>query len=143
MKKLIAIAVAVLCFTAAASAQSRSLGARITYGLEASYQHSFGEDKFLEADLGWFNHGFYVTGIYDFIIASEGNFNFYAGPGAEIGFYDNEDDSGLEVAVAGQLGMEYNFNMPLTLSLDWRPAYYFQYNGFDWRGLALGIRYRF
>jgi hypothetical protein len=142
MKKLIAIAVAVLCFAAAASAQSRSLGVRITYGAEVSYQHGFGDD-FLEADLGWFNHGFYVTGIYDFVFASEGNFNFYAGPGAGIGFYDYEEDNGIEFAVAGQLGMEYNFNLPLTLSLDWRPAYYFQYNGFDWHGIALGIRYRF
>ncbi len=142
MKKAFLIIAAVLCFTVAASAQKRSLGARVTYGLEVSYQHSFGED-FLEADLGWFDHGFYVTGIYDFILASEGNFNFYAGPGAALGFYDHDDDSGMNIAIAGQLGMEYNFNMPLTLSLDWRPAYFFQYDGFGWQGLALGIRYRF
>lgn len=142
MKKALIIIAALVCFATAASAQSRTIGARITYGAEVSYQYSFGQD-FLEADLGWFDHGTYLTGIYDFILASEGNFNFYAGPGVSLGYYDNDDDNGFNFAIAGQIGMEYNFNLPITLSLDWRPAYYFQYNGFGWQGLALGIRYRF
>lgn len=142
MKKLIIILAAVLCFATAANAQSRALGIRATYGAELSYQHDLG-GNFLEGDLGWFNDGFYLTGIYDFILGSEGNFNFYAGPGAALGFWNVDGDSGINLGIAGQLGMEYNFNLPLQLSLDWRPVFNFVHGGFGWQGVALGIRYRF
>ena len=46
--------------------------------------------------------------------------------------------------IAGQLGMEFEIpSIPLNLSLDWRPTYYFTGGGFGWQGFALGIRYRF
>ena len=142
MKKFIVILAALVCFATAASAQSRAIGIRATYGAELSYQHDLG-GNFLEADLGWFHDGFYVTGVYDFILGSEGNFNFYAGPGAALGFYSTPDASGFNAGIAGQLGMEYNFNIPLQLSLDWRPVFNFIHGGFGWQGVALGIRYRF
>ena len=142
MKKFIVIIAAVLCFATAANAQSRALGIRATYGAELSYQHDLGSN-FLEADLGWFHDGFYLTGIYDFILGSEGNFNFYAGPGVALGFYSNKETSGFDAGIAGQLGLEYNFNAPIQLSLDWRPVINFIHGGFGWQGIALGIRYRF
>lgn len=142
MKKFIMVIVAVLCLSSAAFAQSRALGVRATYGAELSYQHSIGSN-FVEADLGWFKNGFYLTGVYDFVFASEGNFNFYAGPGAAVGFYNDSETSGINLGIAGQLGLEYNFNIPLQLSLDWRPVFNFIHGGFGWEGIALGIRYRF
>ena len=142
MKKFIMVIAAVLCLSSAAFAQSRALGVRATYGAELSYQHSIGSN-FVEADLGWFNNGFYLTGVYDFVFASEGNFNFYAGPGAAVGFYNDSETSGINLGIAGQLGLEYNFNIPLQLSLDWRPVFNFIHGGFGWEGIALGIRYRF
>ena len=83
-----------------------------------------------------------------FVFASEGNFNFYAGPGAQIGFYGSKDDDDNSVTkmglgVVGQIGMEYNFSLPLSLSLDWRPGISLTGGGFGWQGFALGIRYRF
>ena len=142
MKKFIMVIAAVLCLSSAAFAQSRALGVRATYGAELSYQHSIGSN-FVEADLGWFKNGFYLTGVYDFVFASEGNFNFYAGPGAAVGFYNDSETSGITLGIAGQLGLEYNFNIPLQLSLDWRPVFNFIHGGFGWEGIALGIRYRF
>ena len=142
MKKFIRVIAAVLCLSSAAFAQSRALGVRATYGAELSYQHSIGSN-FVEADLGWFKNGFYLTGVYDFVFASEGNFNFYAGPGAAVGFYNDSETSGINLGIAGQLGLEYNFNIPLQLSLDWRPVFNFIHGGFGWEGIALGIRYRF
>jgi hypothetical protein len=46
---------------------------------------------------------------------------------------------------AGQIGLEYNFNIPLQLSLDYRPGFYLvpAGHGGAWEGAALGIRYRF
>ena len=142
MKKFIMVIAAVLCLSSAAFAQSRALGVRATYGAELSYQHSIGSN-FVEADLGWFKNGFYLTGVYDFVFASEGNFNFYAGPGAAVGFYNDSETSGINLGIAGQLGLEYNFNIPLQRSLDWRPVFNFIHGGFGWEGIALGIRYRF
>ena len=149
MKKIIVIALSLVAFAAVASAQPRALGIRATYGAELSYQHTLGGSNFAEFDLGWAgNSGFNLAGIYDFIIGGSDNFNFYAGPGADLSVYKytdgDKDKTGLGLGIAGQLGMEYNFNIPLTLSLDWRPVFNFIGNtGFGWQSIALGIRYRF
>ena len=144
MKKVLAILLAAFAFVAVASAQPRALGVRAGWGGELSYQHGAGAG-FLEADLGFLaNNGFYVTGIYDFILGSAGICNFYVGPGVQLGFYNYADQSGFNAGIAGQLGVEFEIpSVPLKLSLDWRPVYYFNYGGFGWQGIALGIRYRF
>ena len=142
MKKALVIIAAVMCMAVTASAQSKALGVRLGYGGEVSYQHYMGGDNFLEADLGWFSNGFYVSGIYDFVLASEGNFNFYAGPGAQLGATTGEEGE-FAIGICGQLGMEYNFNVPIQLSLDWRPGFNFIGGAFGWQSFALGIRYRF
>ena len=144
MKKFIVVVLSVLAFAAVASAQPRALGIRAGYGGEISYQHGGGAG-FLEADLGfWANNGFYVTGVYDFIFANAGIVNFYVGPGVQLGFYNHAEQSGFNAGLAGQLGMEFEIpSAPVNISLDWRPVYYFNYGGFGWQGIALGIRYRF
>ena len=139
MKKILAIAIALVAFAVVANAQPRALGVRAGYGAELSYQHTLGAN-FLEADLGWSAGAVSLTGIYDFILGSEGNFNFYAGPGAHVGLFDG----GVAVGVAGQLGVEYNFGIPLNLSLDWIPVFnLIPGTAFGWQSIALGIRYRF
>lgn len=144
MKKTLILIAALLGFAVAASAQSRALGIRAGYGGELSYQHSVGAN-FMEFDLGWFSRGFDVVGIYDFIIAGTGDVNLYAGPGAQLGFYNYEGGSGMNVGLAGQLGVEWNFPaVPIQLSLDWRPVYFFLNNGgFGYDSVGLGLRYRF
>lgn len=141
MKKIIVALVAILTVSAVASAQPRTIGLRGTWGAEISYQHSLGSN-FVEADLGLFGNGFFLTGIYDFVFASEGNFNFYAGPGASLGVGFAEG-TGFNLGIAAQIGVEYNFDIPLTLSLDWRPVFNFFYGGFGYQGFGLGIKYRF
>ena len=144
MKKLIAILVGVLAFTAVASAQPRALGVRAGYGGDLSYQHTTGPG-FIEADLGFLaGHGFYVTGVYDFILANSGICNFYVGPGVQLGAWTDKDASGFNLGVVGQLGVEFEIpSIPMNVSLDWRPAFYFMHGGFGWDGFALGLRYRF
>ena len=123
-----------------------AIGVRAGYGGELSFQHSIGSN-FAEFDLGLFGHSAAVSGIYDFIIAGNGSFNFYAGPGARIGAWVGKDYSGFDLGLAGQIGFEYNFGIPLQLSLDWKPIFHFLGSegakGFDVFGAALGIRYRF
>lgn len=146
MKKLIAITVALVAFAAVAAAQPRAIGFRAGYGGELSYQHSIGSN-FAEFDLGLFGHSAAISGIYDFIIAGDDHFNFYAGPGARLGTWVGKDYSGFDLGIAGQIGFEYNFNFPLQISLDWKPVFHFigseGARGFDAYGAALGVRYRF
>ncbi len=143
MKKIILTIIAAAAVAFSASAQSRAVGIRAaaTPGAEISYQYDLGGANFVEADLGFFKHGFYLTGVYDYLIASEDRFNFYAGPGATVGLYD--DNSGFNMGIAGQLGVEYNFDLPITFSLDWRPVWNFMYGGFGWEGVGFAVRYRF
>ena len=143
MKKVIAILVAALAFAAVASAQPRALGVRATYGGELSYQHSLGSN-FFEADLGFAVHnGFVLTGIYDFVLGQSGGFSVYAGPGAQIAFWDTPDYNGIGLGVAGQFGVEYMFPVPVAISLDWRPRFDFIHEGFGYSSIALSLRYVF
>lgn len=144
MKKLIAIAVAILCFAAVASAQPKAIGIRGTYGAELSYQHYTGPG-FWEFDAGLFNKMLDVCAIYDFIIAPIGPLNLYAGPGAYVAMWPQDKDGLLlNAGAVGQIGLEYTFDFPLQLSLDWRPCFNFV-NAFGWSpyGAAFGIRYAF
>lgn len=147
MKKIIMIAAMVLGFAVAASAQPRAIGVRIGNGGEISYQHSLG-NNFLEVDgglgLGFdgvFNVG--ATGIYNFMISEFGDgFGFYAGPGASVGL-GLGDANYFTLGVAGMIGIEYTFDFPLQLSLDFRQHIGIG-NGF-WApsSIGLGVRYRF
>ena len=144
------IAALALGFAVAASAQPRAIGVRVGNGGEISYQHSLG-NNFLEVDgglgLGFdgtFNVG--ATGIYNFMIAEfGGGFGFYAGPGAGVGL-GLGDANYFTLSAAGMVGIEYNFAIPLQLSLDFRQHVGL---GFGGNGLGtpssvgLGIRYKF
>ena len=144
MKKTLILLAAILGLSVVASAQPRAIGIRAGYGGELSYQHSLGSN-FAELDLGWFANGFDVAGIYDFILAGNDEVNLYAGPGAQVGFYNYEGTSKIDLGVAGQLGVEWNIqSIPLQLSLDWRPVFLFlNSNRFGYDSVALGVRYRF
>lgn len=150
MKKIILIAAMVLGFAVAASAQPRAIGVRIGNGGEVSYQHYLGSN-FLEVDgglgLGFdgvFNVG--ATGIYNFMIAEFGDgFGFYAGPGAGVGLGLGEVNY-FALSAAGMVGIEYNFSIPLQLSLDFRQHIGIGLGGHGvWApsSIGLGIRYKF
>jgi len=119
------------------------------YGAEITYQRALGDNNRLEIDLGIesgddFN-GFKATGIYQWVWNIDGGFNWYAGAGGGLGTADRDnDDSGVFLLAAGQVGIEYNFDIPLQLSLDLRPEIYFGgfRDGFD-PDIALSVRYRF
>ena len=75
-----------------------------------------------------------LVGLYQWVWNIDGGFNWYAGPGAGIAqvdfdddfFDDNDfDDSETYVFLAGDIGIEYNFDFPLLLSLDFRPEFGF------------------
>lgn len=130
------------------------LGDNDGFGTEISYQRALTENNRLELDLGWRSQdhidAIRLTGIYQWVWNLEADFNWYAGFGAGVGSvsYDEgvfeEDKDDFFGLIAGNIGIEYNFNIPLLLSFDFRPEIGFNdYNedlDFD---LALGIRYQF
>lgn len=121
MKKLLFAIALVLGISSAASAQSRAIGGRFTYGGELSYQHAIGK-QFIQGDMGWSGNYFSLHGTYNFMIAApdwtDGTWGVYIGPGA--GIVGSKDYAA--IAACGLLGLEYVFpNVPLQLSVDVRP----------------------
>ncbi len=75
-----------------------------------------------------------VGAYFDWLFALQGGptgLKFYPGVGPELYFYD-----GLDIAAAGDFGVEYSFNFPLTIGLDWRPHFMlsdkFRFNSNNW-----------
>ncbi|RYH74486.1 hypothetical protein EVU94_05565 [Flavobacteriaceae bacterium 144Ye] len=158
MKKLFLLAIAFIGFTTLSNAQDISpnaiglrLGDSDGFGAEVSYQRGLGDNNRLEFDLGWRSgngyDGFKLAGLYQWVWNIDGGFNWYAGAGGGVGSYsfDNNDfDDETFIFAAGDIGIEYNFDIPLLLSLDFRPELGFG----DFRDdvdfdIALGIRYQF
>lgn len=155
MKRIILVITATFAISAA-NAQIENLGVRLfggdNLGGELSAQWGMGSNR-LETDLGWtFGDHFGAisfSGIWQWKGEIGSGFGWFAGPGFSAGlwFYDSDvdDDGGLNVAIAGQAGVEYNFDaIPLQLSVDVRPSFsLIPGTDFHWGGIALGVRYRF
>ncbi len=130
------------------------LGDNDGFGGEISYQRGLSSENRLELDLGWRNDNdwdaYKLTGLYQWVWNIEGGFNWYAGAGGGIGSWSYDkgpvNDNGTFLFIAGDIGIEYHFDIPLMLSLDFRPEIYF---GDGYRNdnfgpdIALGIRYKF
>ncbi|MFS4456989.1 hypothetical protein [Maribacter sp. 2304DJ31-5] len=131
------------------------LGDSDGFGAEVSYQKSIGRYNRAEFALGWRDSrnfdAFKLTALYQWIRPIEGGFQWYYGVGGGLGSVDfgsdPDRDDGLFVFAAGDIGIEYNFDIPLLLSLDFRPELgILGYDGFtdsfDF-DIGLGIRYQF
>ena len=167
MKKLILSAIIVigLVFTAQAQKISKNaLGLRLGdsggFGTEITYQRALGSNNRLELDLGWrnrkdFNHNGYdddaikLAALYQWVMNIDGGFNWYVGVGGGLGTYgydyNNKHYNDSFAFAAGDIGIEYNFDFPLLLSLDFRPefgggGYYKNNYGSD---IALGLKFKF
>lgn len=143
MKKFFVALLICGAFALNANAQSSAIGLRGGYGCELSYQRMLSPSSRAEFDLGLFYADFNVAGMYQWVwgldnVIAEG-FAWYAGVGADLLIGNN-----LRIGALGQIGLEYNFiDIPLQISLDYRPTIFFDEDGFEGRGVALGVRYRF
>jgi hypothetical protein len=150
MKKIILTALVSLALATSLNAQDKAIGLRLGGGTanggEISFQMDMGDANRLEADLGFIGNANYsgvaLTGIYQWVwdLAPLGDgFKWYAGAGAGLRLFN-----GLGLGIHGQIGIEYTFpSIPIQLSLDTRPGWYFGgVGGFD-GGAALGVRYKF
>jgi hypothetical protein len=154
MKKLILLVFLAGATTLSAQSISKNaLGVRLGdndgFGGEISYQRYLKENNRLEFDLGWRDsnnvEAFKLVGLYQWVMPIDGGFNWYVGAGGGIGSFDAGENDGTFALVAGDLGIEYNFEIPLLISLDMRPELGFNDNYSDDLDLdiALGLRYQF
>lgn len=161
MKKLLLFTVTLLGFTFASNAQDiadNAIGLRLGdsdgFGAEISYQRALSDINRLELDLGIRSgngyDGFKLAGLYQWVWNIDGGFNWYAGVGGGIASYsfdnvpNNSDNSSTSIFAAGDIGIEYNFDIPLQLSLDARPEFGFgDYRDDLFFDIALSIRYQF
>src|SRR5690606_36273404 len=151
MKKLLLLSFTLLGFAFASNAQEISpnaiglrLGDSDGFGAEISYQRALGDANRLEIDLGWrdgkYYDGFKLAGLYQWVFPIEGNFNWYVGAGGGLGSYDvdnrftgpgQDSYSDTFFFLAGDIGIEYSFDFPLLLSLDFRPELGFGDDRYD------------
>lgn len=150
MKKLFLTAMFIATIFSSTNAQdvSKAIGARLGMGAEFSYQHALSDANRLEFDLGlggWDHGGFSLSGLYHWVFNIDNGLNWYVGPGAQIGSVWSKNEYAFGIGIAGQIGIEYNFDFPLQLSLDWRPSWSIipSGHGFGYDGVAVGVRYRF
>jgi hypothetical protein len=136
MKKVILSTVLILGAVITSQGQDfskNSIGLRLGdndgFGAELSYQRKLSDTNRLEFDLGWRNSdevdAIKLAGLYQWVWNIDKGFVF----------------------VTGDVGLEYQFDFPLQLTLDVRPEIYlhsgdYRENNFG-PDLALGIRYRF
>jgi hypothetical protein len=162
MKKLFLLVVFVIgagLTTQAQTIADNAIGLRFGggdgLGAEVSYQRALGmNNNRLELDLGWRNDSsfdaFKLAAIYQWVWNIEAGFNWYAGVGGGVGSVEDKrrdrGNDGTFLFLAGNVGIEYNFDIPLLISLDFRPE--FGFNDYDVLNdfspdIALGVRYQF
>lgn len=133
MKRLILI-FALSLAALSANAQVRAAGISLGGSESLSMQHYiYGHDaSFFQLDLGYHtgvpsSGSLRLTGTYNRIFwsprwTSEGEWNMYAGPGIQIGS-DFSPLKSFNFSLAAQVGLEYQFDFPLLLSVDLRPSF--------------------
>lgn len=167
MKKYLITGVLVLVASVSMNAQDISknaLGLRLGdsggFGTEITYQRALGNSTRLELDLGWrnrkdFNNNGYdddaikLAALYQWVMNIDGGFNWYVAVGGGLGSYGYDNNDGhyndTFAFAAGDIGIEYNFPIPLLISLDFRPefggnGYYKNNYGSD---IALAVKFQF
>jgi hypothetical protein len=166
MKKAIFTVLVISTFSLQAQNISKNaLGLRIGdndgFGGEISYQRALGKEHRFEADFGWRNNSVVnavkVVGLYQWVWNIEGDFNWYAGVGGGLGSWNynkryknsfkynpNDEDRGVYFFAAGDIGVEYDFDIPLIISVDFRPEIYINGYGENFGpDIGIGIRYQF
>lgn len=150
MKKLFLLSALLIGLAISSQAQvdGKTIGLRLGYGAEVTYQHPLGDANRVEVDLGlasWAG-GLNLNGAYhwvkDLSSVKEG-LNWYYGGGIGMTLWPSYFGMG----IIGQVGVEYPVevaNLPLLLSLDWRPSLNIIGGfGFGYTGVGLGVRYKF
>jgi len=155
MKRLIILLSFVLGLSGFAAAQDYSTGIGLRGGpfVGLSVKHFVSTKGAVEGILASRWRGFEITGLYEVHnpFPDVDRLKWYYGAGGHIGFYNGDnirwhDEEGAYTVLGVDLilGLEYSFSeVPISLSLDWKPAFNIIGSRFVADGVALSIRYIF
>ncbi len=160
MKTFFVITLFLFCCGRQASAQSenqtygynRAIGIKFPGGFAVSYKQFLQQYQNVEAEAMFWNNGFRAVGLYEFNWDIQGidGLRWYIGPGAHIGFWNNDNSkksnsSKAGIGIDGVIGLDYKIaDLPINVSLDWQPSV--DVIGSTGTGLAyggIGVRYTF
>lgn len=164
MKKLLFTVLLFLTIVANAQEISKNaiglrFGSNDGFGYEISYQLKLKKSNRVEIDLGLRNNDNFNfikgVGLYQWVMPLDGDFNWFAGVGGGFGSWNYNDrfkknnpiysNGGTFLLVAGDIGVEYNFDFPLLVAVDFRPEFVLG-DGFGRNfgpDIALSLRYTF
>lgn len=175
MKKIFTTLFVMLAVASVAFAQPRAIGGRIGLNsTEFSYQHSLSDGMYLDltAGYGYALRGGWghtdITAAMDWVFNIKGIWNWFIGPAVGLGYgfgynywyysrrgyYGDNLYMPFRVNIGGQVGFEWQFSIPLNLTVDWRPMVNVLGFGYQrpsgstgaWNNLlnfGVGVRYRF
>jgi hypothetical protein len=151
MKKLLVFAAAVLMSAGVASAQNYNYGAGLRFGpsggLDLKWNQTATNSWEFFLNFPGFK-GISAAAAYEWNWPLGGasdigeGFNAYAGPQASIGLYEKS----VSLGIGGIGGIEYKFNIPLAVALDYKPTFMFTRGGLADAGfydLSIAVRYTF
>ena len=161
MKKLVPFLIVVALLTVQSRSQAQSMGSeyRTAIGVKfwpgaLSIKHFIQDNRSLEGNIYFWDHGFRFTGLYEFNgdINGAPGLKWYVGPGAHFGVYNEGwyndghyyKNGAASFGVDGVLGLDYKINgAPIDLSIDVNP--YFEFLNHPYIGVwgGLGIRFAF
>lgn len=126
------------------------LGHNNGFGAEISYQRALKQNQRIEGNLGFRSDAkssaFKLTGVYQWGWNIEERLNWYAGVGGGIGRWKDKPTNTTDTILfgAGNLGIEYQLEVPLQIALDFRPEVGFTgpYTGLK-SNIGLSLRYLF
>jgi hypothetical protein len=111
-------------------------------------KHFLNSKTAIEGSIGGGTNTLWLQGLYELNFSLEQGLNWYAGGGANVGFYSfkntitNERTSNMILGLNGIVGIEYTFeDFPLNVALDTGPNLRIINSlGFGW-GAGLAVRY--
>jgi hypothetical protein len=153
-KIIVLIVLLFLGLSTNASAQYRTgIGARLGFFNGFTIKHFLNDQNALEGIVSTRWNGFVITGLYEWQkpFPDVPNLDWFIGGGAHIGFWGEgyynweENQSHTIIGADFIIGLEYTFkDVPISLSLDWKPAFNFiGYSNWWGDGAALSVRYTF
>lgn len=140
--------------TASAQDYNAAIGLRGGFYNGVTFRKMLSSGEAFEAILSTRYGGFKVTGLYEIQKAfpSAQRLHWYFGGGAHVGMYQTNrydknipsSETAVVIGLDGILGIEYNFDFPLNVALDWKPSFnLIGYGRFLADGFALSARYYF
>lgn len=113
-----------------------------TYGTEISWQHKLEEDRRFEVGFNYNEGDFKLTGLHEWVWELGGNFNWFLGAGVQV---DKRASTQYLISAAGNAGIEYNFKIPMQISLDVQPnvEVFGTFLYFNDVPFAVALRYKF